>query len=265
LLFTGYHSIYLVNAKNLDLQSVYTNGEYIGFDPFWLTDNIILFNAYKDYSTPPDIYSLNINSKSATQLFPGGDYFIQTTFPSEKKWLRGNWNTGNVDTVDQEGKTEKFFNDFSVVTDPFSTYPKFQRINRLDKYLFQAKKSNETDYKLWLLSKQNLPEILFDLGGGGIDKFAVSPNEQYVALTYVSSKNVYVYIFDLNSLQLVQQWIYPYKRGAADFIWSPDSRSIVLPYSDGSSTATGLQTMDIMTGRTNVLLKDNVDQILDWP
>jgi len=272
-LLTGNRSIYIANADGSEVRNIYTyNAEYEGIEPFWLTEDVILFNAYKDYFfLPPDIYSLSIRSGRVTRLFPETSKFIQAAFPSEKKWLLASYPFGSLDIVDQNGKTEKFFEDFSIVTDPHAPYQKIQRVNRLDKYLVQAKGNEDIDYKLWLLSKQETPQILFDPGSDGIDQFAVSPNEEYVALTYntVGFEGVYVYVFSLENLQLLYKWVYPYKLGAGYFIWSPDSRSIVLHYSEsdvGSSTTvnSGIQVMDITTGETKIILKEDIEQILDW-
>jgi hypothetical protein len=129
----------------------------------------------------------------------------------------------------------------------------------------------DTNYKLWLVSKQESPQILFDPGSDGIDQFAVSPDEQYVALTLnsVRLKGLYVYIFSLDSLQLLYEWVYPYKLGNGYFIWSPDSQSIVTYYSEsdiGSSNevTSGIQIMNIKTGERKLVLKEDVIQILDW-
>ena len=272
-LLTGNRSIYIANDDGSEIRNIYTyNNEYEGVDPFWLTEDVILFNAYKDYFfLPPDIYSLSIRSGKITQLFPETSNFVQAAFPSEEKWLLASYPFGSLDIVDQNGKTEKFFDDFSIVTDPHAPYPKIQRVNRLDKYLVQAKRNGDTNYKLWLLSELGTHQILFDPGSEGIDQFAVSPDEKYVALTYntVGPDGLYLYVFSLDNLQLLYEWVYPYRLSTGYFIWSPDSQSIVLHYSEsdvGSSTQvnSGIQVMDITTGETNIILREDIELILDW-
>ena len=272
-LLTGYQSIYVGNADGSEIRNVYTfKDEYESIELFWLTDDVILFNAYKDgISLPPDMYSLDVNSGAVIQLFPDSNKFIQVTFPSEKKWLRASWPAGSLEIVDQSGTFEKFFEDFLIPTNIFAPYPPVQRINRLNKYLFKAIGPGDLSSKLWLASKQEPPQMLFDPGSDGIDQFAVSPNEEYVALTYntVGLEGVYVYVFGLENLQLLYKWVYPYKLGAGYFIWSPDSQSIALHYSDfdaGKSTEvhSGIQVMDITTGETKIILKQDIEQILDW-
>ncbi len=273
-LFTGNRSIYVANSDGSNVRVIYNYKEYEGIDPFWLTDDVVLFNAYKDpLFLPPDIYSLDISSGKVTQLFSGSrnSQFIQATFPTEKKWLLASWPSGPLDIVDENGKAEKFFGGFSIPTDPFAPYPPIQRINRLDKYLFQAKGPADTNYKLWLVSKQETPQILFDPGSDGIDQFAVSPDEQYLALTYstIQLKGVFVYIFSLENFQLIYKWAYPYKLGSGELIWSPDSQSIVTYYSESDigypdKINSGIQIMDIKTGETKIILNEDVTQIIGW-
>lgn len=272
-LLTGNRSIYIANANGSEIRNVYTySDEYKGIQPFWLTEDIILFNAYEDYFfLPPDIYSLSVRSGEATQLFPESSNFIQATFPSENKWLLAGWASDSLNIINQNGTTENFFDDFLIVTDPHVPYQKVQRVNRLDKYLAQAKGREDTNYKLWLLPEQGTPQVLFDPKSDGIDQFSLSPNEKYVALTFntVELEGVYLYVFSLENLQLVYKWVYPYTLGTGYFIWSPDSQSIVLHYSEfdaGSSTEvhSGIQVMNVTTGETKIILKKDVEQILDW-
>ena len=271
-LFTGYQSIDIANTDGLGIRPVFTYKEYQGVDPFWLTDNVIIFNAYRDYLSLPDMYSLDVNTGVVIQLFAGSNKFIQAVFPFDKKWLIASWPPpSSIYIVDENGKTERFFGEYLINTDPFAPYQKIQYINSLKKYLFIGKSPDDTNYKLWLASKQEPHQILFDPESDGIDQFAVSPDEKYVALTYnsVRLKGVYVYIFSLDNLQLLHKWVYPYKFGSGYFIWSPDSQSIVLHYSEsnkGDSTDVnfGIQVMDITTGDTRMILNEDVTQILDW-
>ena len=272
-LLTGNQTIYIANADGSEIGHIYTySNEYEGIDPFWLTEDVILFNAYKDYFfLPPDVYSLSIRSGKIAQLFPERDNFIQAAFLSKEKWLLASYPSGSLDIVDQNGKAEKFFDDFSIVTDPHVPYPKIQLVKRLDKYLVQAKGNGDTNYKLWLLSELGTHQILFDPKDEGIDQFAVSPDEKYVALTYntVGPDGLYLYVFSLDNLQLLYEWIYPYRLSAGYFIWSPDSQFIVLHYAEsdvGSATQvnSGIQIMDIATGETKIILKEDVELILDW-
>jgi len=137
--------------------------------------------------------------------------------------------------------------------------------------LFIAKGPGDTNYKLWLVSNQETSQILFDPESDGIDQFAVSPDEQYVTLTYntIRSKGVYVYIFSLENLQLLYKWVYPYKLGSGELIWSPDSQSIVTYYSESdighsNEVTSGIQIMDLKTGERKIILKEDVIQIIAW-
>jgi hypothetical protein len=267
-LFTGGGSIYVSNPDGSDIRNVYTNNEYTRIYPFWISDDVVMFNAFRDIYSPPDMYRLEINTKVATQLSPGKSQFIQATFPLEQVWLQASWLDGTLEIVDQDGTAQQFFDTFSIVADYFNPN-QIQRVNNLDKYLLSAKGDGDTNYKLWLVSDHEQPQMLFDPGSGGVDEFAVSPDEQFIALTYTALDDVHVYIFSLENLQLVYKWAYPYKLGNARFIWSPDSRSIALHYSEsdvGTSNAitSGIQVMDIATGETRTILNEDVTQVLDW-
>jgi hypothetical protein len=184
-LLTGNQSIYIANADGSNVRAIYNSEEYLFFGAFWLTDEVVIFNAFKDYLLPPDIYSLNIDTSIVTRLFSNtSEYFIQSTFPSEKKWLRGSWSQPTTDTVDENGKAEKFFDGFLIPTDPFSSYVRIQQVMMLDKYLFVAQKQGDSNYKLWLAAEEETPQMFFDPGSDGIDRFIVSPDERYVALAY---------------------------------------------------------------------------------
>lgn len=267
-LFTKGGSIYVANADGSGIRAVYTNEEYTGIDPFWLADSLVLFNAYKDGFSPPDVYSLDIGSGKATQLSSGENKFIQATFPSESTWLRGDWLTGSLDIIKQSGEAEKFFNDFAILAD-YLNPNQIQRINRLNKYLIVAKAQGDPDYKFWLVSNHEAPIMLFDPGDGGVNFFRVSPDEQYLALTYVASNDTFIYFLDIDNQDLIYKWHCPYEIGSCDFIWSPDSQSIALLYSDsdvGTSDGitSGIQVMDITTGETRKILKEDVTQIIAW-
>jgi hypothetical protein len=272
-LLTGNRSMYIVKADGSELRPIYAdNTKYKGIDPFWLTNEIILFNAYEDpYFLPPDLFRLDINTGKVTQLFSDGSKFIQAVFHNEGTWLLASWPTGPLDLVDQSGKTEKFFHDFSLVTDPHTSYHKIQRVDRLEKYLFIAKAPGEDDYKLWMASKGGTPEVFFDPRNERIDQFTISPDEKYLALTYntASLGGTYLYVFSIDTPELLYKWVYPYTLSRADFHWSPDSRSIVLHYSESdvgsyNTVNSGIQVMDVTTGETKVIVNEDITDIIDW-
>lgn len=266
-LLTGNQSIYVANADGTNIRMIYNSEEYSFYYPFWLTDDVVLFNAFKDYLLAPDIYSLNVDTGTVTLLFSSAsEYFIESTFPSEKKWLRGSWSQPTTEIVSENGKAEKFFAGFSVVTDPFSTGVRIQQVRKLDKYLFIAKKQGESNYKLWLAAEQEIPQVFFDPGNDGIDQFAVSPDERYVALAYNTLKGELLYILSLEDQKLLYIWDYPHTLSNIKFIWSPDSQSIAFQYSESTTNGIeeGIKIMDIKTGETTVISKDNVLEILDW-
>jgi hypothetical protein len=267
-LLTGNQSIYIADADGSNVRMIYHSEEYEFFNPFWLTDDVVLFNAFKDYFfVAPDIYSLNINTGTVTRLFGSeSEYFIECTFPSEKKWIRGSWSQPTTEIVSENGKAEEFFAGFSVVTDPFSTGVRIQQVRKLDKYLFIAKKQGESNYKLWLAAEEEIPLVFFDPRNDGIDRFAVSPDERYVALAYNTLKGELLYILSLENHKLIYKWVYPHTLSNIKFFWSPDSQSIAFQYYEHTTNGVeeGIKIMDIKTGQTTVISKDDVLEILDW-
>lgn len=267
-LFTLGGSIYIANADGSGIRAAFNSKEYTGVDPFWLTDNLILFNAYLDVFSPPDIYSLDIDSGKISQLYPEENKFIQATFPSDGTWLRGDWMTGSLDLVHQNGEIEIFFNDFVILADYFNPH-QIQRIDLLDKYLIVAKGQGDSDYKFWLLSNNEAPVMIFDPGNESVNFFMVSPDEKYLALTYVTSEGTFINFLSLENQQTVYQWPCPYKIGTCNFTWAPDSQSLALLYSDSNfgvdnGIASGIQIMDVATGETKIILNEDVTQIFDW-
>lgn len=267
-LFTTNGSIHIANSDGSGIQTVYNNEEYTGVDPFWLTDNTILFNAYRDAFSPPDIYRLNIDTRMITQLFPGENKFVQSVFSSDGTWLRGDWLSGNLEIVDSNGEIKSFFDEFEILVDYFNPY-QIQRIDVLNKYLIVAKGQGDAVYKLWLASESDTPTMLFDPGNDGANFFMVSPNEQYLALIYITSEGTFLKIFGLETQQLVYQWTCPYEIGTCNFVWSPNSQSIALFYSDTNLSTvggirSGIQVMDIASGETRIILNEDVTLILGW-
>ncbi len=267
-LLTGNQSIYIANADGSNVRTIYYSDEYEFFDPFWLTDDVVLFNAFKDYFfVAPDIYSLNIRTGAVIRLFSSeSEYFIESTFPSENKWLRGSWSQLTTEIVSGNGKTKEFFAGFLVHTDPFSSGLRIQQVRKLDKYLFIAQKEDESNYKLWLAAEEEVPQVFFDPGNDGIDRFAVSPDEQYVALAYNTLKGELLYILSVENHKLLYTWSYPHTLSNIRFFWSPDSQSIAFQYSESTTNdiEEGIKIMDIKTGETAIISKDDVLEILDW-
>jgi uncharacterized protein with WD repeat len=179
--------------------------------------------------------------------------------PTEKKWIRGSWSQPTTEIVSENGKSEEFFAGFSVVTDPFSKGVRIQQVRKLDKYLFIAKKQGESNYKLWLAAEEEIPQVFFDPRNDGIDRFAVSPDERYVALAYNT-------LLSLESHKLIYRWVYPPTLSNIKFFWSPDSQFIAFQYSEHATNDVeeGIKIMDIKTGQTTVISKDDVLDILDW-
>jgi hypothetical protein len=267
-LLTGNQSIYIANADGSNVRMIYNSEEYEVLDPYWLTDDVVLFNAFKDYFfVAPDIYSLNIRTGAVTCLFSSeSEYFIDSTFPSEKKWIRGSWSQPTTEIVSENGKAEEFFAGFLVPTDALSSRLRIQQVRKLNKYLFIAQKQGESNYKLWLAAEEEVPQVFFDPGNDGIDRFAVSPDERYVALAYNTLKGELLYILSLENHKLLYTWDYPHTLSEIKFFWSPDSQSIAFQYSESTTNdiEEGIKIMDIKTGQTKVITKDDVLEILDW-
>lgn len=94
-LFTNKGTIFISNEDGSELRTIFVDNKYAGIDPFWLSDDKILFNAYKDSYSPPDIYILEINGEVALHPYPEKNKFVQSVFPSDDEWLLGDWEAGN--------------------------------------------------------------------------------------------------------------------------------------------------------------------------
>lgn len=111
--------------------------------------------------------------------------------------------------------------------------------------------------------------MIFDPGNESVNFFMVSPDEKYLALTYVTSEGTFINFLSLENQQTVYQWPCPYKIGTCNFTWAPDSQSLALLYSDSNfgvdnGIASGIQIMDVATGETKIILNEDVTQIFDW-
>ena len=108
--------------------------------------------------------------------------------------------------------------------------------------------------------------MFFDPRNDGIDRFAVSSDERHVALAYNTLKGELLYILSLENHKLIYKWVYPHTLSNIKFFWSPDSQSIAFQYSEHTTNGVeeGIKIMDIKTGQTTVISKDDVLEILDW-
>lgn len=235
----------------------------------WLTDDVLLFEDYQGkypYGAS-DLYSLNITSGRVTKLIDASSFeMMGAIFSDEKKWLKID-TTDVVSILDENGNSDAFFPDF-LILGPTILYfdpkrPFVDRIVKLDKYLFvaQERADPKSNFKLWIVSKHENPYMLFDPNGESIDQFSVSPDEKYIAITPDSMENN-IYIFSTDTLQLLYKWFFPYKIGLAEFLWSPDSDEIAFYYSNDSHS--GVQIMDIKTGKTKIIVKKDVAVLQDW-
>ena len=191
---------------------------------------------------------------------------IGAVFFDEKKWLKVD-TTSVVSLVDENGNSDAFFAKF-LIRGPGILYfdprrPFVDRIVKLDKYLFvaQERADPKSNYKLWIVSKHEDPYMLFDPNGENIDQFSVSPDEKYIAVTHDGMEK-HIYIFSTDTLQLLYKWIFPYKIGDAEFLWSPDSGEIAFYYFNDSKY--GIQIMDIKTSKTKIIVKKDVALLQKW-
>lgn len=112
------------------------------------------------------------------------------------------------------------------------------------------------------LSNQDLKQekLLYHGFEGNSYVMRVSPDGKYMAVV-IAPKDLY--FVNLKTLKIDYHWEWQEKNSWPPFIfWSPDSKSI--GFSSGKNTDL-LYEMDISTGDTKVLLKDQgFMKILDW-
>jgi len=273
-LFTAGSSILVANSNGTAIHSVFNDKRYTQIYPFWLTDTTLLFNAYTDLLLAPDIYELDLTTGKSTRISTEAGTFIQSVFPPKGSWLQVVWDSGHREILERNlnGDITEYFSGFDVSIDPFWSCS-FQFIRNSNETVFMAKNKGDenTDYRLWKMNiTSGSTEVLFKPSADSwVDEFLLSPNEQYLAFTYLQSQTTFLNILNITTGNVDYQWNYPYWLNSSGFLWSPDSNSIALPYVSGEPGTIpkvdhGIQVMDITSGETRVLLNENIVKIVDW-
>lgn len=114
-LFVDNHSLYVSNADGSDIRRVYQIKDSSYIVAWWLTDQIILFDAYVYDENgriwpPPHQYYVDIKNGETGRLDPkmeddrGGTYLIQGIIPLSETWIQMNGFTGEFEIADLKGK-----------------------------------------------------------------------------------------------------------------------------------------------------------------
>lgn len=180
----------------------------------------------------------------------------------------GCWETGRLEIINNNFDKEEFFKNLDILAD-YYVANQVQKINLSNQYLFIAKENKDSNYKFWLAARSGSTRMLFDPGENGVNFFVVSPDEKYLAITYVTSNSTFIYVISIGNQQLLYKYPCPYELGSCRYIWSPDSHFLVLNYSDintpdSSGITSGIQILDIISGDLNVVLRENITRILAW-
>jgi hypothetical protein len=267
-LFSGKYSLYVANADGAEIRLVFQSAHLPYLRPIWISENEILVNAYpEDLLQEPSIYQINLETGKSGLIKVDGIDFVQSSFPTQRLWIGDDYDEGRLFIVD-ERTTTPILEDYDVRGDPYNFSP-IQFLPVTGEFIFIATQGERHGF--WKSSLSN-PEahILFEAKeGGSIRDFQVSPSGKYLGFVYQILSELIFTVLDIDSKLVQYQWSFPYTLGSSRFQWSPDERYIVLFYQSaeyGSITEinSGIEVMDITTGKTSVLLKEDVIAIVDW-
>lgn len=268
------HALYIANSDGSNLQKIYEDQNYTFTYSYWLSDHTILINAYSDLVLPPQFYIFDLmNGHIEDITSPDDPKFVEVVSPLTNIWIQAGWNSGTMQINDLSGHIRNLFDKMQIRVDHFD----LSNIGFLpdgENFIFIARQKETlpdgNQWKLFLASTTgNELKTLFEAKQNStIQGFRVSPNGQYVAFLYATDGDRFVNFLNLQTQHIDYQWVYPYWPGSTVFRWSPDSKSIVLPYVSSESgtipeVLSGIQIMNITNGETQVILSKNVE-IVDW-
>jgi len=265
-------TIYVANATGSALSVVFQDLNYTRIDAAWLSEGSILFNAYIDLASPPDMFRLDTLSGDIVPIRSGANAFIQAISPDNEIWIQGDWD-GNLYIMNESGIITPILQDFFLDLDPFN-FRKIQFIPGTDEFVFLGSPRSSDEFGLWTasLSDPGAKKLLIPEGDENIQSFNISTDGQLIGVVLEDSSGFRFQTMNVRSQLPDNDMDYPYSIGTIHFLWSPDSDLIVLPYQsiDPGEQATsadiisGIQIMDVSTGQVSVLLKRNVLQIVGW-
>lgn len=260
-------SIYLSNSDGSNYHQLYSDQQYKGINSFWISNSQIVVNAYKELGLVPERFILNIEDGHIQFLDQTGAKVVLNSFPFIGIAIEKDYSTNEFFKLDITGKEEKIFEGFEDIVDLVGFSQGTQE------YIIIANKHGDNVKRLWAVTADTyIKREIYDLRDYKISNIQLSPDNKYMAFTAFSplyGEDACISFINLQSGKMDHQWRYPYWPNNATFVWSPDSRKIALPYTNGTpeksgSISNGIQVMDISTGKTDVILEKNVIALRAW-
>lgn len=234
----------------------------------WLTEEELLVSVCTNERGPmyndDKTYILNVETGQYQKIGPDSVRRIQAVSPDGNVWFEQGDKLYMV-RRDGTGKSIDFLPISGDFIFPLSQPALVFNPSGDTLYYFKAESKNGNMlYDLYSLplSNQDLKQekLLYHGFEGNSYVMRVSPDGKYMAVV-IAPKDLY--FVNLKTLKIDYHWEWQEKNSWPPFIfWSPDSKSI--GFSSGKNTDL-LYEMDISTGDTKVLLKDQgFMKILDW-
>jgi Tol biopolymer transport system component len=268
------NALYVADADGFNIHQVYQDPHYLYLSATWLSDTVLIVNAFSDLSSQPDIYQINIETGEIKQIIIDGLAAAISVAVSNNVWFGvfDGYDGHRIQVLDQAFNMTPVLNNLKVSISPFG-FDSVQFLPTTDDFIFIGADKNNDKYVLWhaSLSNPSPQELFISNEDGFISDFKISPDGKSVGLIYMSTSFTYFDVVDISSRQLIHKWLYPYSIGTSTIHWSPDSKYIVFPYQSidigqaatSADITSGIQIMNIYTGEIDVLLKEDVN-IVDW-
>jgi hypothetical protein len=273
-LLCGKSQLYVASADGSGIHQIFQNQNYVLLDAIWLSDTIVLVNAYFDLQYSPDIFQIDIERNEIKKISLDGLTQVLSVNIPNGEWI-GLFNERGLKLIDQQQQVRAFLDQFYIDTPQRFGFDSIQPLQDSDGFVFIGVEKKLERKGLWKAStSQSTTQLLFGEAEkeGYISSFRISPDGQLAAIVYPTSPDIYFYVLDIQSGRLLHRWVSPYTIGTPYVHWSPDSRYIVFPYqsmapgepANESDIVFGIQIMDVITGETQVLLKSDIIGIMEW-
>lgn len=274
-LLSGKHALYVANPDGSNLHMVYEDPQYTFTYSWWLSDNLILINAYSDLQLPPRIYILDLTTEKIDDVTTEDAPKFTAAVSLRNTWIEASWDSGKMQVNDVSNRPYHLFDEMRIRLSPFDSSD-IEFLSNADQIIFIASQNADSQqgssWKLFLASTLNDSlSLLFEAEKNStINKFRISPDGRYLAFTYSTGKDTFINFLNLQTKKIDYKWVYPYWPDSnSPFFWSPDSKFIVLPYvSSGPwtvpTTRSGIQIMNISNGETKLIVDSQNVRIIDW-
>lgn len=256
-------TLFLAKSDGAEMEVIFHDPRYVYFSVDWSSETEIIADAWFDLSDKPDTYRINSESGRVEKIVIPGIYYVLGLCIEDNVWISRDSVNKTLVTVDQDGNLNPILSEYMVSIDLF--YNRIQFISGTDQFVFVGSGGGLDDYTL-MISSLSDPEVvtLFEPGEGEYNLyFQVSPGGEQVGVVFQTDEGNYIVVIDLATGELIHKWVFPYEIGTIHFVWSPDAKQIALPYfEEGNSSESdidrGIQLMDLATGTTRAILKQDV-------